>query len=202
MVGNHDYFFLKKKARHELLVRFPFLDQQTWYVERWGPLAIVVLDSNCHYEKQAKWLEGQLRELDLDPSVQGIIVSGHHPPFTNSFEVPPHTPSRVHFMPLFVKSRKSLAYISGHCHAYEHFEEQGKTFIVTGGGGGPRQHLREGPISRYKDHWPGGRTRPFHYLWVTLSGRGLVIDVWGIRKRQTELWQMECFELPWKRRLE
>lgn len=202
VVGNHDYFFQKDKARALLKKKFPRLTKETWYVEKWGPLAIVVLDSNKQILKdrwsdQIRWLIETMAILQDDPEVKGIIVAGHHPPYTNSLEISPHSPTLTDLVPLVSRSKKVMAYISGHCHAYERFEEQGKTFIVSGGGGGPRQSLRTGVLARNRDLYDGGRIRPFHYLWFTLSNEGLLVEVNGLEKGQSKLTMLESFTLRW-----
>ena len=201
VVGNHDYFVTRGRSLPRLCSRFPRLSESTWYVERIGPLAIVVLDSNrgplgaASWARQRAFLDACAEELDADPTVRGVLFFGHHPPITNSFEVGPHRPTLADVVPTFLGMRKSLAYVSGHCHAYERFHRGGKTFLVSGGGGGPRQPLRRGWLARSPDLYPGGTVRPFHYLWITVEGDGLTVEVRGFERRETVLRELERFTL-------
>ncbi len=206
VVGNHDYFVTRGRSLPRLRSRFPRLTESTWYVERLGPLAMVVLDSNrgplgsATWQQQRAFVTARAEELEADPTVRGVLFFGHHPPFTNSFEVGPHRPTRVDVLPTFLGMRKSLAYVSGHCHAYERFYRDGKTFLVSGGGGGPRQPLRRGRLARSPDLYQGGTLRPFHYLWVTIEDDGLVLEVRGMDRRETVLRELERVELPFSPR--
>jgi hypothetical protein len=205
VVGNHDYFISRSRSLPRLRARFPRLADVTWYEERLGPLALVVIDSNRGplgaetWARQRAWLSARAKELDADPSVRGVFFFGHHPPITNSFEVGPHGPTLADVVPTFAGMRKSLAYVSGHCHAYERFERHGKTFLVSGGGGGPRQPLRRGRLARSPDLYPGGTMRPFHYLWMTVEADGVTVEVRGMERRETELRELERFTLAFAR---
>ena len=203
VLGNHDYFVFRRCALPHLHKRFPRLASATWYVERLGPLALVIIDSNrgplgrALWESQRAWLAEQVATLDAAPDVRGVLFFGHHPPFTNSWEVGPHAPTRRDLLPIFHDTHKSLAYVSGHCHAYERFQDRGKTFLVTGGGGGPRQPLRRGMFARSVDAYPGGVIRPFHYLSLEVTDRGIDVEVRGLDKGECGLRTIERFGLPW-----
>jgi hypothetical protein len=68
-------------------------------------------------------------------------------------------------VPPFVQANKTLAMISGHIHSYERFSRAGKTFLVTGGGGGPRVKLATGQRRRHADDlFAGPPLRWFHFL--------------------------------------
>lgn len=202
VAGNHDYFFMKELARQKLK-RFPEFETRTWYHRIHGPLALMILDSNRRvlgsiWEEQKKWFAKTLASLESDSQVKGILVVSHHPPFTNSQDVNPHKPTQEDLLPIFFASRKALAYVTGHCHAYERFEVSGKTFIVSGGGGGPRQRLLQGSEQRYPDLFRGEALRPFHYLWLSFTPEGLNVEVRGFMKKETTIRPLESFQLPWR----
>ena len=203
VVGNHDYFVRRRQSLPRLVERFARLGDETWYEERLGDLALLVLDSNrgpiglARWEAQRAWLESRARALDVDPAVRGVIFFGHHPPITNSLEIGPHGPSLGDLVPVFARTKKAMLYVSGHCHAYERFKSQGKTFVVSGGGGGPRQILRRGRWTRHADEYAGGRLRPFHYLWLTTDAAGLSVTVHGLERRSPPVRELERFSIAW-----
>jgi hypothetical protein len=96
-------------------------------------------------EQQDEWLKKTLADLDADAAVQSVIVCCHHSPFTNSRIVRPSKEVEEKFVPLYLESRKARLFLSGHCHAFEHYKVKGKDFLVIGGGGGLRQPFTAGP---------------------------------------------------------
>ena len=53
---------------------------------------------------------------------------------------------------------------SGHVHGYERFEHGGKTFIVSGGGGGPRLTYRIGQNAPHPAAYAPPGPRAFNYV--------------------------------------
>jgi len=157
--GNHEYwldwFFHRRASPMETFFyeRFPHLKKERhWYSLEFGPLRLVVLDSNQGHgpitteegwSEQKRWFEQTLDSFDLDPEVRGVIVAVHHPPFTNSTITSDEIHVQEAFVPKFVASKKTLIMISGHVHSYERFHKHGKLFVVSGGGGGPRAPLKK-----------------------------------------------------------
>jgi hypothetical protein len=86
--------------------------------------------------------------------------------------------------------------VTGHAHAYERFEECGRTFVVSGGGGGPRVELLSGAEARHRDLHTAGSPRPFHYLLVEQDASGARVTVRGLDKGETEARVIDRFELP------
>lgn len=191
VMGNHDYFFSIKRSLPKLLQRFSILNKKTWYSFTYGNLGIISIDSNknilgkTNWDKQLQWINQEINHFEINPDIKGIMMMGHHPPYTNSFEVFPHGPTKKDILPLFFQSKKTMLYFSGHCHAYERFEVSGKTFIVSGGGGGPRQPLRLGRWQRFKDQFQGSRMRPFHYIWCGPTESGVTLTIIGGEKGMT-----------------
>lgn len=199
--GNHDYWGGRARGQRALASRFPQLDDHTWYLRRSGSLALIFVDTNravltrAEWEAQAQWYAATMAAFEHDTSVAGVLVFAHHPPFTNGTATGDDAPVQRDFVPPLVRSRKALAMISGHTHAYEHFVEQGKHFIVTGGGGGPRVRLRAGRRRRHRDHFEGPSPRPFHCLWITPQPGGVEVEVRGFEKGETGLRTLDRFEL-------
>jgi hypothetical protein len=142
-------------------------------------VAVVVLNSNFHTltaeenDNQVKWYRQTLTALDANPAVQYIICCCHHSPFTNSKIVTPNTEVQQQFVPPFLASPKCRLFLSGHCHNFEHYQVQGKDFMVIGGGGGLGQPLRPG--TKELPDLAGTYKPMFHYLSVKRVGNNLEV---------------------------
>jgi Icc-related predicted phosphoesterase len=180
MLGNHDYGMWRhgKRVLQLCYHRFPNTLHRPC-VSRAGGIALVLLDSN--FSHIPPWVQrGQqqeyrkiLRDLDDDPTVRTVIVASHHPPYSNS-QLGGDTRVADEFATPFLQSKKGGLYLSGHVHSYERFSQDGRTFVVSGGGGGPRRAVRndaERPFTN--DHYQIGSIRPFHYLRITVADSGL-----------------------------
>lgn len=199
--GNHDYWGSEAKARRALESRFPPLAHGPWYTRAYGRLALVFLDANvavlskADWRVERQWFDSTLTADDADTGVDAILVFEHQPPFTNSKVTSDDIDVQRSFVPGFLRARKTVAMISGHTHAYEHFVEHGKHFIVTGGGGGPRVGLRQGGRARHADHYQGPSPRPFHYLWISPHPRSLSVSVVGLAKGDSVFTTIDRFDL-------
>jgi hypothetical protein len=200
--GNHDYFGDAELGLY--FAHFPGISGKRWYERRYGPLALVFLDSNAGeldpsaWSAQRSWYESALDRLENDDRVRGVLVFLHHAPFTNSSIVDDDVHVLDAFVPGFMKSRKTLAMLTGHAHGYERFERQGKAFVVTAGGGGPRSALRQGDERRHLDDlFHGPPLRHFNFVEFTLESKALHAVVVGLPKGGTTFCQMEEFDLPW-----
>jgi hypothetical protein len=167
-LGNHEVMFDADKGKRNFKQRFPVYSP-TGYAELVDSVAVVLLNSNfgkmtlADIEKQDKWYNKTIKEMDNDPAIKLIIVGCHHSPYTNSKIVNASTQVRQKFVPAFINSKKGVLFISGHSHNFEQFKEQGKYFLVIGGGGGLHQPLYEKEISHDLAH----DYKPmFHYLEV------------------------------------
>ncbi|MFN2387049.1 MAG: metallophosphoesterase [Thermoanaerobaculia bacterium] len=204
VLGNHEYWMSPGRALPAFFARFPHLAGRHWYSVAYGGLGLLFLDSNrrwlaaARWEEQLAWYRAELARLDADHGVRGALVLLHHPPYTNSTVTSDERHVQRYFVPAFAAAAKTLAMFSGHVHSYERFERSGKTFCVTGGGGGPRVRLATGVRRRHKDdRFAGPPVRLFHYLLVELSPNGLAIEARGLPKRGKAFEVMERFLLPW-----
>lgn len=199
--GNHEYWGNARRRQAHLQVRFPQLLHTPWQAQIHRHLGLVFLDSNiAHYSRtawtqQARWCESTLREMTENPSVAAILVFSHHPPFSNSAALKRAQHLEARFLPAFFASHKTRAFISGHVHGYERFVMNGKTFIVSGGGGGPRLPLRRVEQQRYVDQFTGTAPRPFHYLLIHAEAKQLRVEVLGMAKGQSRVGMIEEFRL-------
>jgi len=182
LFGNHEYLGNTEVGMQNIQSRFTAA-RTTWY--RWDAdsVAYLMLNSNWYdigqdsTMLQYAWFAEQLRKCDDDVTIRAIVVSSHHPPFTNSSVVHDDQRTRDEFVPLFMNAAKARLWLSGHCHALEMFERDGKRFIVSGGGGGPRQRLLTGVDARYGDKLQLGSVRPLHSLILQRVGDSMHVQV-------------------------
>ncbi len=203
MMGNHDYWGKAQRRHTNIAARFPQLAQRAWRAEIFHNLGLVCIDSNKSeysrgaWAEQERWFAQTLADFAQSPQVHAILVFSHHPPFTNSAVMARAQFLEATFLPAFFSSSKTKAFISGHVHGYERFVMSDKSFIVSGGGGGPRLPLRKRERRRYVDQYErerhplqGGKqlegaTRPLHYLLITQEARQLRIAAWGLGHGET-----------------
>jgi hypothetical protein len=184
-LGNHEVMGQAKKGEQKFQTYFPE-HVRTGYVKVVDSVAVVLLNSNFgklteeENEGQVLWYKQTLKDLDADSSIQYIISGCHHSPFTNSKIVGCSKDVEQKFVQPFLASVKSRLFLSGHSHNFEHYQVQGKDFLVIGGGGGLHQPLKTGAnvlsdvASDYKPE--------FHYLTVKRCPQGLQIKSYELKK--------------------
>ncbi|MBC3783775.1 metallophosphoesterase family protein [Spirosoma utsteinense] len=184
IMGNHDVMGRPRKGARNFQQRFPE-HVHTGYVQKTDDIAVVMLNSNfstlsvADLVKQQTWYEQTLADLDADPAVRVVIVTCHHAPYSNSKLVGSSKLVQQRFVPNYLKSQKGRLFITGHSHAFERYEFEGKTFLVIGGGGGLRQPLNTS-LSRLPDL--ATEYKPmFHYLAVRREGDGLVLTSYCLK---------------------
>jgi predicted phosphodiesterase len=170
ILGNHEFYGNNKKALHNYFERFSYLDQRRWYSFIWKNVGLILLDSNFstltkeQIEGQSQWYLNELKKFEKMTGIDYIIVCCHEPPFTNSRVVSPNREVKVDFADPFLRFQKARLFFSGHSHSYEWFQMDGKFFIVSGGGGGPRHKVIIDPRKqRYQDLFAGSELRFFHF---------------------------------------
>lgn len=201
--GNHEYWVGRKRAEKNVFGRFPVLERKHWYTVAFGPLLLVVLDSNetrlgkTEWEAQKKWYEETLDAADASGDTRGVLVLLHHPPFTNSTVTGDEMHVQRAFLPAFLRAKKTLAMLCGHVHNYERFAVGGKMLVVSGGGGGPRHRLATGGGRRHPDDlFAGPPIRDFNFTIYTVHETGLDAEVRGLPKGGHDFYSMDRFELP------
>ena len=169
VLGNHDYGGDPEKALQLARQHFPQLGPTGWYARRHRGLGLVWLDSNATgaaAHDQAVWFSQMLVAFEHDEATRAVIVFTHHPPYTNGKHRCGDDYVREQLLPTFQRASKAVALMSGHVHGYERFQVNDKTFVVTGGGGGPRvsYHLarKDEPPPAYVT--ADGRPRAFNYV--------------------------------------
>jgi len=175
LLGNHDYYALPLFSMRQFMRRFPDFSP-TWYATTIGSVTVIALNSNFSYLSdddryaQRSWYRQTLSAVNADTAVHAVIVLCHHSPFTNSEIVDPSSDVRSEFVAPFLAEKKCRVFISGHAHTYEHFQEQGKDFLVIGGGGGLLHPLKTGAAQVFPDLFPEATSmRFFHYLECTVT---------------------------------
>jgi hypothetical protein len=184
ILGNHELYGNDKKALGYYFGRFPHLEQRRWYSFTWKNVGLIMVDSNFSTltkeqdEIQKTWYLKELKRFEADEGIDHVIVSCHEPPFTNSRVIGPNEKVKTSFADPFVQFQKTCFFFSGHSHTYERFQIDGKFFIVSGGGGGPRHKVNIDPTTRpYNDLLPGPELRFFHFCEIELFDRALVLKV-------------------------
>jgi len=182
-LGNHELMLFPSRGAEEFYARFPWY-RKTGYAVRVGKLAVAMLNTNFSQltdqeeSYQSHWLDSTLAAFESDTSVSIVIVATHHPPYTNSTIVSPSTKVREIYVPIYLRYSKCRLFLSGHCHAFEHFRQSGKDFLVLGGGGGLQQPLLTGNEARWEDLFPRKtQTRMFHYLQCRITAQALDVTV-------------------------
>ncbi len=180
ILGNHEYYGRKETALQYYFDRFPYLEQRRWYSFHWKNVGLLMVDSNFskltsgEVEEQSQWYLDELGRFEEIENVSFVIVCCHHPPFTNSKVVRPNEKVKTRFVDPFLRHSKTRLFFSGHTHSYERFEFEGKFFIVSGGGGGPRHKLFTAPGSRrFEDIFTGPKIRFFHFIELETNHEGL-----------------------------
>lgn len=183
ILGNHEVMGRPREGMRKFQQRFPD-HQPTGYVVCQHNVAIVLVNSNFsslsvnEEVAQTIWYRSTLEKLDEDASIDFIITGCHHSPYTNSRIVKPSKEVEEKFVPPFLQSRKSCLFLSGHCHAYEHYKVEGKDFMVIGGGGGLKQPLRQG-IGTLADIALDYKPL-FHYVMAEVLGDSLQVTSYHI----------------------
>lgn len=182
VLGNHDYWGNDKSALRQARARFPQLTDQTYYAMRRGQLAFVWLDSNLKDARgraQADWFARVLSVFENDPAVRGVLVFTHHPAFTNGKQRSGDAYVTSRLLPSFFAAPKARVMLSAHVHGYERFVQEGRTFVVTGGAGGPRVEYRVGTdvVAPPAYVTPTGAVRAFNYVTIRDAGNSLQFEV-------------------------
>lgn len=199
LLGNHDVMTRPRKGETQFQKRFPNHNRIGYY-QIVDSVAVVFLNSNFSklsaddIQQQQTWFQSTLQSLDADPSVLVTIIACHHAPYTNSKIVSSSEKVRRYFVPDFIRSAKSRLFITGHSHNYEHFRNEGKDFLVIGGGGGLSQ-----PVSTSEKTWHdlSATYKPeFHYLVVQLTHRELLVTSHFLKKDFSGFEKGRSFAIP------
>jgi hypothetical protein len=186
--GNHEYIIYPERSIANFRKYFKGINL-TGYSKRYNDVAVVLFNSNFNnlkeseIKEQAEWYKKTITSFEADSSIDFIIVGTHHSPYTNSKMVEPAVESSykeyfTQYLNLFYISKKCKMFVSGHAHAYEHFQFNGKDFLVIGGGGGAQQPLYTGNNQKYHDLFSSTlEKRMFHFITVKIYNKTLTVDL-------------------------
>ncbi len=140
-LGNHDrqgrgrtadsyrrYFSLPENAP----------DPERYYAFTYSSARFLILDSNAYsfsLTDQTAWIESELQRARLDPDIEHIFVSMHHPPFSIALHGGQEE-LRERWTPLFERYGVTAVF-SGHDHVYSRAIHNDIRYFVTGGAGAP-----------------------------------------------------------------
>ena len=186
--GNHEYMFKARKGIRNFKIRFG--EQQTLgYCIKRENFAVVMLNSNfkrmseSDTSKELGWYRFVMDSLDRDPSIKSIIVSTHHPPFTNSKVVKPSKEVDHLFINRFDQSPKAKLFLSGHSHNLEYFRSSSnKKYLVIGGGGGPAQPLFTDKKCLFNDLLTQDSKPIYFFVKVIINGDSVEEKVFGLNR--------------------
>ena len=125
VLGNHDYESGEQEQILAALGR-----QRSWYVDRLGPVRVVVLATvKLDEPDQTDWLRQSLDRAQ--PPGSWTVVALHHPPYSAGLNAS-DLDVRDTWAPLFAEAGVALV-LAGHAHDYQRSEPQdGVTYVVSG----------------------------------------------------------------------
>ena len=162
--GNHD---IETETR-EQVVDDVFDSPPRWTTYEWGPIDVIILDSNqVDSIPQAAFFLNAMAASD-----RPTIVSLHHPPYSCS-----HHGSTTDVVNQFVGVLDDDIFLvlAGHDHSYQRFENEGVSYVVTGGGGRALRPLTECP-ENHPERLAGAEA--FHF--VALHQTETTVDLFAI----------------------
>jgi Icc-related predicted phosphoesterase len=183
VIGNHDYGVTdRNRALANMYRHFPYTRQRP-HVHSFGALGIIGFDSNLDQlsprdlDRQQREYVKALDRFEADPNIHGVFVMCHHPPYSNS-SLGTNVGVREGYALPFAQRTKTRIFMTGHVHSYERFIFNGKTYLVSGGGGGPRRMLSVGSDATFSDQYSKGNAlRPFHYVRMHLDESTITAEV-------------------------
>ncbi len=196
--GNHDYYFIHLWAMDRFEEYIPN-GKSDYSLHRFDSCTVIILNSN--EEKmtedlrtaQRRWYDSTLAACDADSAVRWVFTVAHHSPFTNSDMVTGSKFIRNEYLSAFYTSVKSKVWIGGHAHRFEHFNRNGKDFLVVGGGGG----LHHGKRTEHPhDDLHTGDGRFFHYLRCTVFSDSLLMEAISITADSHQAKTAYCISIP------
>ena len=140
VLGNHDYWLTRRSALSNYFARFPHLRGRHWYAATYAGVGLAFLDSNVQWltagawEEQIEWYERLLAQWDADREILGTIVLLYHPAFSRRTSTDILHVQRD-LLPVFLRSRKTLAMLSGLVHDDAPVFRDGRAFLASGPAG-------------------------------------------------------------------
>lgn len=196
ILGNHEVMYESTNGLIEFRKRFRH-QSITGYAVIVDSIGLIMLNSNfgtlsqSDNKRQLAKYHYLLDSLDKSKQVKAIIVACHHPPFTNSKIVSSSKEVQKYFVKDFIKSKKSILFITGHSHNLEHFRQKNKDFIVIGGGGGLKQPLYQKGNRHWEDIIPNNIKPDFFYILVERRADALIVNARCLKKDFSDFYDLE-----------
>lgn len=181
-LGNHDRQGRGKTAdnyRAYFSVPENSPNPERYYGFTYANARFLVLDSNSHsfsLTDQTAWIEEQLQVAHMDPKIEHIFVTMHHPPYSVSLHGGQRE-LREAWTPLFERYNVGAVF-SGHDHVYSRAERNGVRYFVSGGGGAPLYPRKKRPGS-LDEQTNKNFERVNHYLRVHVFGS--LVEITAVR---------------------
>jgi hypothetical protein len=157
---------------------FSLPNNESWYRFQYGEVELFALNTAYNLgpgSEQLLWFEAALAAS----TAKWKVAFFHHPPFScTAGRMPGFGPARKNLIPLFERYGVQLV-LSGHDHLYGRGEQNGVTYVITGGGGAytyPPQV--EAPNALCE--------RVHHYCWIRVDGDHLQLRAIDIDGREVD----------------
>ena len=160
VLGNHDY---RSNEQADIMAALGY--ERTWYVQRIGPVRIIVLDTERTDDpQQTQWLRKTLATR-VEPGTWTIVAT-HRPAFSAG-QHGSDEDVQAQWAPLFAEYDVPLV-ISGHDHDYQRSRPiDGVTYVVSGAG------ARVRPTGRA--HFTAVSASSLHYLDVLVYNQRILV---------------------------
>ena len=174
-LGNHEFYGCanSQDCLNAWWDVFPELKGRRWYSVLLGKqIYLMAIDSDAPLtpgSDQSRWIQQQIR--GLPKTVRYVLITMHHPPMTDMMPGSDHNPrpNELALVPqlrdLAKASKAQIIVSAAHVHNYERFEQDGVTYLVSGGGGAKPALVVRTPTDKYQ-----GATFPnYHYVKLVLK---------------------------------
>jgi Icc-related predicted phosphoesterase len=178
-LGNHDLHGDPKLSLSNYFQRYPEIHDSLYYSLRAANILMLTLDSALDELSgaQGNWLKNKIDTLPAD--VDFLVIVLHHPPYTSSSDdksfggghsARPTEQALARYLEERQKKlRARIVVFSGHVHNYEHFEDGGVNYFVSGGGGAHAYPILRKPSDLFQS-----KEANYHYIDVQVE-RGKMI---------------------------
>jgi len=191
VLGNHDYWLTRRSALSNYFSRFPHLRGRHWYAATYAGIGIAFLDSNVQWltagawQEQTEWYERLLEQWDADREILGTVVLLYHPAFSRRTSTDILHVQRD-LLPVFLRSRKTLAMLSGLVHDDTPVFRDGRAFLTAGG-----------PGSSSFAASAADRSSALRYLRLKPEGGGVAVEVRCLDPEGAGFTTAKRFDLRW-----
>jgi hypothetical protein len=201
-LGNHEFAECELQQCLENWWRaFPEFQGRRWYSVQLGTQVVAMaLDSDTSLlpdSDQARWLESEI--ASLPPGARFVLITMHHPPVADvqsklfvDHNPRPNEIALANFLGANHKSKARFIVVAGHIHNYERLEQNGVTYLVSGGGGAVPYPVERTPLDAYQDSsFPN-----YHYLKFVLAGNILKATMNRLADPAHSTWEVkDTFEV-------